>query len=168
MSEINTSIVYCPLKWHKTKQKSDGILTPSEQKLQKQQHIGNDEYTPGGASDDPLSGRESLNIMVKRAYEQNLWSASNPVSTGSGIVPIRGGETEIIMNVKGGKLIITICEQGIVSGQIVRGGEYGMTNAELGRTIEDNDILGQIADAIKNGNGVNSQVINDIVQSARL
>jgi hypothetical protein len=52
--------------------------------------------------------------------------------------PERGEETERIFNIRGGKLVLTFCSMGgLVNVQIIRGGDYGLTNAELGRGTED-------------------------------
>jgi hypothetical protein len=48
------------------------------------------------------------------------------------------GEYEQVFNIRGGKLVLTFCSMGgLVNVQIVRGGDYGLTNAELGRGMEE-------------------------------
>jgi hypothetical protein len=52
--------------------------------------------------------------------------------------PDRSTESERVFNIRGGKLVLTFCsKRGLVNVQIVRGGEYGLTNAELGRVGEE-------------------------------
>ena len=53
---------------------------------------------------------------------------------------VSGEESKRVYNIRGGKLIITTCENGIQRAEIIRGGVYGKTNAELGRVTEHNEI----------------------------
>jgi hypothetical protein len=46
-------------------------------------------------------------------------------------------ERRYVFNIKGGQLIVTFCEDGIMSVRIVKGGNYGYTNEELLGNIND-------------------------------
>jgi len=73
---------------------------------------------------------------LNRTFKQVLLTSDLPQGAEIYTRP-PGQNAEIIWrevhNVRGGKLIITFCEDGIMRAQIIRGGIYGKTNAELGR-----------------------------------
>lgn len=66
--------------------------------------------------------------ILEAMKEAGLWSEerANPIME-------INLEKRITFNIRGGLVVITFCEDGIMDVQIIRGKDYGKTNAELGR-----------------------------------
>ncbi|MCL2386272.1 MAG: hypothetical protein FWC89_01865 [Defluviitaleaceae bacterium] len=78
------------------------------------------------------------NAFVDSMEVSNLFNINNLQKLGANPTPAATNEavSERIFNVKGGRLIITTFADGTMRAEIVRGGNYGKTNAELGNVTD--------------------------------
>jgi len=93
---------------------------------------------------------ENISLTVRREIAGLLGFSLFTAGAGmSGIDPSSNsiaifddvGETEVSFNIKGGMLILIFCSKGsLVSAEIVGGGQYGKSNAELGRVVEEDEL----------------------------